>query len=165
MTKREQRNATKLGTLHPEFLPVAELLIRRMEMLGHRPLITQARRTWEEQDALYARGRSASGAVVTNARGGESYHNYGLAIDPVDLGAFGDPDEFEPGDYAATDYRSWPQVGLGLGLAWGSSWVRPDLPHVEWHPGLGPHDAPLLGPMSDGGVLPEHFFRDRGANA
>mgnify|MGYP002477972077 CR=1 FL=1 len=40
-------------------------------------------RTDAEQDALYAIGRTKPGKVVTNARGGESLHNYGLAIDIV----------------------------------------------------------------------------------
>jgi peptidoglycan L-alanyl-D-glutamate endopeptidase CwlK len=40
-------------------------------------------RTFAEQDGLYAQGRSKPGAIVTNAKGGQSYHNYGLAIDIV----------------------------------------------------------------------------------
>ncbi len=40
-------------------------------------------RTFAEQNVLYAQGRTSPGAVVTNAQGGESYHNYGLAIDVV----------------------------------------------------------------------------------
>lgn len=42
---------------------------------------THTLRTNAEQDALYAIGRTKPGKVVTNARGGESYHNYGLAAD------------------------------------------------------------------------------------
>lgn len=43
-------------------------------------------RTIAEQDALYAQGRTKKeGAIVTYARGGQSYHNYGLAIDIVFL--------------------------------------------------------------------------------
>ena len=40
-------------------------------------------RTIEEQNALYSKGRSIKGQVVTNAKGGQSFHNYGLAIDIV----------------------------------------------------------------------------------
>lgn len=46
---------------------------------------THTLRTNAEQDALYAIGRSKPGQTVTDARGGESYHNYGLAIDFVIL--------------------------------------------------------------------------------
>lgn len=40
-------------------------------------------RTFAEQDAIYAQGRTKPGQIVTYARGGQSYHNYGLAIDIV----------------------------------------------------------------------------------
>lgn len=40
-------------------------------------------RTFAEQNSLYAQGRSKAGKRVTNARGGQSYHNYGMAIDIV----------------------------------------------------------------------------------
>ena len=43
--------------------------------------IVQGLRTFAEQDALYAQGRTGPGAIVTQARGGESNHNYGLAAD------------------------------------------------------------------------------------
>ena len=40
-------------------------------------------RTFKEQDDLYSQGRTRPGKIVTNAKGGDSYHNYGLAIDIV----------------------------------------------------------------------------------
>ena len=40
-------------------------------------------RTFEDQDKLYAQGRTKPGQIVTNARGGDSLHNYGLAADYV----------------------------------------------------------------------------------
>lgn len=42
-------------------------------------------RTFAEQDKLYAQGRKEAGKIVTYARGGQSYHNYGLAVDIVFL--------------------------------------------------------------------------------
>lgn len=45
---------------------------------------THTLRTFEEQNALYAKGREIQHTrKVTNARGGYSYHNYGLAVDIV----------------------------------------------------------------------------------
>ena len=44
---------------------------------------THTLRTIDEQNRLYAKGRTIRGQIVTNARGGQSYHNYGLAIDIV----------------------------------------------------------------------------------
>src|ERR1019366_5531638 len=43
--------------------------------------VTQGLRTYAEQDALYAQGRTTPGRIVTNAKGGYSYHCFGLAID------------------------------------------------------------------------------------
>jgi len=43
--------------------------------------IVQGLRTIEEQNDLYAQGRTKAGAKVTNAKGGSSFHNYGLAFD------------------------------------------------------------------------------------
>jgi hypothetical protein len=47
--------------------------------------VTQALRTKEEQDELYAQGRTKPGGKVTNAKGGYSYHNYGLAFDICEI--------------------------------------------------------------------------------
>lgn len=43
--------------------------------------IVQGLRTFEEQAALYAQGRTKPGAIVTNAKAGTSFHNYGLGFD------------------------------------------------------------------------------------
>ena len=48
---------------------------------GVHPIITQGFRTFEESEHLYAQGRTQPGQIVTNAKPGQSYHNYGLAID------------------------------------------------------------------------------------
>jgi len=50
---------------------------------GVRLRFAQTLRTFEEQDELYAQGRTKAGPIVTNAKGGQSYHNYGLAFDIV----------------------------------------------------------------------------------
>jgi peptidoglycan L-alanyl-D-glutamate endopeptidase CwlK len=42
---------------------------------------TYTLRTFAEQNELYSRGRTKSGKIVTYARGGQSYHNFGMAID------------------------------------------------------------------------------------
>ena len=45
--------------------------------------IAQGLRTFKEQDDLYALGRTIPGKKVTNAKGGQSVHNYGFAVDIV----------------------------------------------------------------------------------
>ena len=44
-------------------------------------LFTWGYRSIEQQNALYAIGRTKPGSIVTKARGGYSWHNYGLAAD------------------------------------------------------------------------------------
>jgi peptidoglycan L-alanyl-D-glutamate endopeptidase CwlK len=53
----------------------------RKTPVGVHPVIVQTLRTFEEQDLLYQKGRTRPGPIVTNARAGQGYHNYGLAID------------------------------------------------------------------------------------
>lgn len=63
---------------HPLYLPLYD------KLCGLLPAIWQpyqGYRTFSQQDALYAEGRSSPGHVVTNARGGESAHCYGCASD------------------------------------------------------------------------------------
>ncbi len=52
---------------------------------GVRLRFSQGLRTINEQNELYAQGRTKAGKIVTNAKGGSSYHNYGLAFDIVIL--------------------------------------------------------------------------------
>lgn len=45
------------------------------------PIITQTVRSFEESTKLYAQGRTEPGKIVSNSKAGQSYHNYGLALD------------------------------------------------------------------------------------
>lgn len=73
-----------LNTLHPKFRPSA--IQAWTEAQAAMPsdvqiIVIQGLRTFAESDALYAQGRTAPGSVVTQAKAGQSYHNYGLAFD------------------------------------------------------------------------------------
>jgi len=70
-----------LNKLHPYVKQLSEKLIDQCKKQGLKVIITQALRTNEEQNELYAQGRTKPGNIVTNAKGGQSMHNYGLAID------------------------------------------------------------------------------------
>src|SRR5690606_12092414 len=64
--------------LHPLYLPFYDALC--LELGDHwQPYF--GIRTHEQQAFLYAQGRDRPGRVVTNARAGESAHNYGCASD------------------------------------------------------------------------------------
>lgn len=98
-------------------------------------------RTFAEQDALYAQGRTAPGAKVTNARGGQSFHNYGLAIDIVLIVDRDGNGSFETASWdVKTDFdgdgkSDWQEVVTifkRYGYQWGGDWVSfPDRPHFE----------------------------------
>ena len=120
-----ERNEKKIAELHPVVRPYAQEFIARLEQLGMKPLITQGYRTVEEQNQLYAQGRTRPGQKVTNARGGESFHNYRLAFDLAFLDNKG----------ALTYDVDWSIVGkMGqqCGLEWGGAWVVfKDKPHFQ----------------------------------
>ncbi|HDZ56528.1 MAG TPA: hypothetical protein ENI17_13375 [Pseudomonas xinjiangensis] len=120
---------TRISTLDSQVQGAATGFVNEVEStLGIRLRVTQALRTSAEQDALYAQGRTASGRVVTNARGGESYHNYGLAIDVVEIR-----------DGKAiwnTDWTAIAKVGVSHGFSWGGNWTTPDKPHFQMDFGL-----------------------------
>ena len=74
-------------------------------------------RDLESQDALYRQGRETTGAVVTNARGGESYHNWRCAYDCVAL-VQGKP---QWGDSVLA--RQVGTIGELVGLEWSGRWA------------------------------------------
>lgn len=81
LSQIKEKSSKRLTNLHPVVRSAATALIERCYKLNIPILITQGLRTIAEQDALYAQGRTKPGAIVTNARGGYSYHNFGLAVD------------------------------------------------------------------------------------
>ena len=64
-----------------EFRKKMAALAERLAARGMDALITDGFRTFAEQDAIFAQGRTKPGDIVTKARGGESNHNYGMACD------------------------------------------------------------------------------------
>jgi len=96
------------------------------------PLIYCGRRTMEEQAALYSLGRSAPGRIVTKARAGESYHNYGLAFDWVPLKpAPKDPTMLVVDWDDETAFRIGEHVGQSFELA-AISWETGHLQAAEY---------------------------------
>ena len=85
-------------------------------------------RTFAEQNALFAQGRTTAGDKVTNAKGGQSNHNYGLAFDVVGI------DEKGKATYNLTEnqWNKLYQNAEGGGLSWGGDWKTfKDKPHFE----------------------------------
>lgn len=94
---------------------------------------THTLRTFKEQNDLYAKGRTAPGKKVTNAKGGESYHNYGLAIDIVIINngqAIWSRGEDFDGD-KIPDWMEVVKIFKKYGWEWGGDWKFKDYPHFQ----------------------------------
>lgn len=121
----------KLDGLHPSVRKATEQLLAICEQKGIDMIITHGLRTIDEQNALYAKGRTAPGSIVTNAKGGTSYHNYGLAIDYClikDGKALWVVNE---------DWRAVASEAKKLGFEWGGDWKSfRDYPHLQMTFGL-----------------------------
>lgn len=89
--------------------------------------ITEGTRSFSEQQKVFDQGRTTPGAVVTKARPGDSFHQYGLAFDAVPK-AYKDMKDWNPSGPA---WLTIGQIGEGLGLHWGGRWSTPDEPHFE----------------------------------
>lgn len=87
--------------------------------------VTQGLRTWADQARLYAQGRTAPGPRVTNAKPGESWHNFGLAVDVAVFDIRGNPD-WNAGHLA---YQRVVALGTTLGMVSGKAWN--DVPHLQ----------------------------------
>jgi peptidoglycan L-alanyl-D-glutamate endopeptidase CwlK len=103
--------------------------------------IVQGLRTIDEQNSLYAQGRTKPGNIVTNAKGGSSYHNYGLAIDfaiLIDKDGNGTYDELswdikkDNDKDGVADWLEVVKVFEAAGWEWGGRWSSiKDYPHVQ----------------------------------
>lgn len=124
----DARSEKTIATLLPEVQPFARALVHKASANGVTIKILSGLRTYEEQEALYAQGRSAPGNKVTNARGGYSNHNFGIAFD---IGVF------EGAKYLADSpkYKAVGVLGMELGMEWGGNWKTiVDQPHFQLRP-------------------------------
>ncbi|MBA9088827.1 peptidoglycan L-alanyl-D-glutamate endopeptidase CwlK [Fontibacillus solani] len=127
------KSASKLTGLHPVVRQATERLIERSFARGVPILITQGLRTIAEQDALYAQGRTKLGQIVTNARGGYSNHNFGVAIDFALLQSDGKSVSWTVGK----EWMVVVEIAKSLGFEWGGDWKSfKDMPHFEMTFGL-----------------------------
>lgn len=113
---------------HPELQEKAEKLVSACKGYGLLIGIGECYRTVEEQDKLYAQGRTAPGSIVTNAKGSSysSHHQWGTAFDIYrndGTGAYNDSDGF---------FSKVGAIGVKIGLEWGGNWTSPvDKPHFQ----------------------------------
>ncbi|MDN8591459.1 M15 family metallopeptidase [Paenibacillus sp. 11B] len=130
--------------LHPVVAESEKLLVRKAARRGIEIVITHGFRSNEEQDALFDQGRSIAGNIVTNAQGGESYHNYGLAIDFALRTPEGDvvwDMERDDNGNGQADWMEVVELAKELGFTWGGDWANfPDYPHLQMDFGLSIND-------------------------
>ena len=126
----EIKKKVQITDLLPTVKKRAKALELMMKIWGTPIRITEGYRSNERQDELYAQGRTTPGNIVTNAKAGESFHNYGVAFDVV----------FREKGYNAPqeDWERLGQFGRILGLSWGGDWKGfVDRPHFQHTKGYG----------------------------
>lgn len=132
----DQVTLDRIKLLHPKIRNEAEEIYKTIcERLTSKAFcrFTFTLRTIAEQDKLYAQGRTTPGAIVTKARGGYSYHNYGLAIDIAFVvngkGAWDIKPDYD-GD-GVSDWMEVVQVFKEYGWEAGIDWKFCDPPHFQ----------------------------------
>lgn len=116
---------TSKAGLVPAFAQKLAIFENKLSEHGIKVVLTWGYRSIIEQNTLYAKGRTAPGSVVTNARGGYSWHNFGRAADYA---------------FVVNGKITWNghwdifgRVARECGLEWGGDFKRfKDRPHVQW---------------------------------
>jgi peptidoglycan L-alanyl-D-glutamate endopeptidase CwlK len=118
----DPKNVAKLADLDPTVKKRAETFLVKAKEAGFNLRITDGYRSFDRQNELYAQGRTKAGSIVTNAKGGDSLHNFGMAFDVVD----------KDKGYNI-DWNKVGQIGRDAGLEWGGDWKSfQDRPHFQY---------------------------------
>lgn len=140
---KDEKTLERIQLLHPKLRDEAILLYDDIikELTGKAACrFSYTLRTFAEQDALYAQGRTKPGSIVTKAKGGQSYHNYGLAVDIVLLvdkdsnGTFETASWDTKSDFDGDKKADWQEVVAifkRYGWEWGGDWRFVDAPHFQ----------------------------------
>jgi len=144
-------NSRNIDDLHPTLARGCREFIRRMADAGYERVgISATFRDNAHQDWLFAQGRTRPGNIVTNARGGQSIHNFRLAFDFF---------QNIPGNaFPPISDRFWQtggQIWQEMGGVWGGSWRSfPDAPHCEYLGGLTLASLQSGTRLPDGRIMP-----------
>jgi peptidoglycan LD-endopeptidase CwlK len=140
---------TRIATLHPSVRTQVTQIIQQcdLELTGRAKVrITQALRSFKEQDDLFALGRTKAnpvgktakkplGNIVTNARAGKSVHNYGFAVDICMIidGKVADFNHKKDWDNdQVADWFECVKIFIKHGWDWGGNWKSfKDIPHFD----------------------------------
>ncbi|WP_088825650.1 M15 family metallopeptidase [Listeria goaensis] len=112
-------------------------VIKKMHAQGIYVGIAQGYRSIAEQNKLYAQGRTKKGAIVTNAKGGQSNHNFGCAVDLFIYSSNG------KSVAAWNPPSSVIKAMKAEGFEWGGDWKGfVDKPHFELYDAAGGEKMP-----------------------
>ncbi|WP_293304716.1 M15 family metallopeptidase [Pedobacter sp. UBA5917] len=146
----DKSSQTRIQLLHPDLRELATSTFSQAEakLTGRaKPRITATLRTFKEQQDLYNLGRTVvnpdgrsgskpMGNIVTNAKAGQSIHNYGLALDFVLIIDGKDTSWNMVKDYDQDGRSDWMEVVNVFktnGWEWGGDWVSfKDGPHLQY---------------------------------
>lgn len=122
--------------LKPKVQAMLGLLIKQAkDKFKYDIICTQGYRSIAEQNALYAQGRTVKGKIVTQAKGGQSFHNFGVAFDICFV-------ENKKAVYPPSNDVKWKNVAAlaqKLGLEWGDRGYV-DIPHFQYRAGYSLED-------------------------
>ena len=123
----------RLQQVHPKLAALVRQMADQLAQSGVSIRVTQGLRSWNEQLALWLKGRDAQGnivdpkKVVTKAAPGHSWHNFGLAVDVAPF-----TDNTPDWNLEHPAWKKIVAVGESLGLTSGSEWrTFPDWPHFQ----------------------------------
>jgi peptidoglycan LD-endopeptidase CwlK len=134
--KADSRSEGNIATLLPRVRPFARALIEKAANQGIIIKVTSGTRSFAEQDELFAQGRTKPGKIVTNARGGFSNHNFGVAFDVTIFKGSTDPEKAKTPVFESPVYKAIGALGTEVGLEWGGNWKTiVDEPHFQLRPG------------------------------
>lgn len=132
---RTKRTIENLGSLNKKAAAKFEPFIIQVEAFllpkGVTVEVISGLRSWAAQAALYAQGRTKPGRIVTKARPGSSWHNYGLAID---LGLFKNGVYLDDKKPAEADklYAEIGKIAAAHGIEWAGNWKSfTETPHFQ----------------------------------
>lgn len=141
---RDATSIPRVQKLHPALRDEVAATIDTIEAgfpANVKVRIVQGLRTIDEQNALFVQGRTKEGQIVTNAKGGSSFHNYGLAIDFAIMYDKDNNGSFETlswdlnYDFDKDGNADWQEVVQAFknkGWEWGGDWHSiKDNPHLQ----------------------------------
>lgn len=130
--KMDLGSRTKLALIYPDLgVRFSRVFHTYKELYGKQIRVTQGLRSWKEQAKLYAQGRTTPGDVITRAKPGSSFHNYGCAIDVAFRGK--DP-YLEEDPKFEWWWKKYGELAEKFGFVWGGHFD--DRPHIKLSYGL-----------------------------